>query len=315
MNYFLLLNKPTFLSIFLLWSLVSIGQKESKDVLDSTLIPENAVEYFELSWPTDDVLCDSYPFSEGPMGCTIYRLKKSKKIVYVQENGAFCQGDSDFDNIYFFNKKGEAVYSTFMGIYAPGIVTFYKNGVPDLEIASPGEGEEEYAPIVREPEYTDSLLSKDMDKMLADYLKRRKDRLEFLKKMNFTPEQKQEEKEAKNLIEELENKIESEINWKGDCVFRLPKLIKWGELGEVAKLNTKNVTVYKDFDIKSKVIYKFTQNGENLEVLKQAILEEYYPGHITDWRCIRFTDPKTLKLIEGWIPTEFIMEEVFRKED
>lgn len=280
---------------------------------DSIPFPANAVEYFEFSWPADDILCDSYPFSEGPLTFTVCRLKNSKKIVSFHELGAFCQGDSDFNNYFIFNLKGEAVYSNSMGIYAPAITTFYMRGTPDIEIAVPGEGEEEYKPIFREPEYKDSLTSDDIEKTIADYLKRSKDRLAFLKKMTFKNEEKDKIKEVKNLINDLESSIDSEIIWSDGGVFRKPKLIKWGESGELAKLNTKNVTVYEDFDIKSKVIYNFTQYAENLEVIKQAIIEEYYPGQITDWRYIRYTDPSTLKNIEGWIPTEFIMEEVFRE--
>jgi hypothetical protein len=255
------------------------------------------VEIFTSAWTTDQLLCDQYQGSVGDNDYDVYRLAKSKKITYEHERGAYCQGDSDFDNRTLFDLQGHYVWSSNWALYAPQSTTFYTNGVALASLQKPGEGEDEYAPrIVKENDKYVYTAPDDPVQERRERVANRKRGLEKLMKMLTDTAEIDEAQNALDFVSEL---LANDENWQWKAQYILRRAGK------------DESTMVSRFEV------KLHENPKNSAKVVDKI--SYYDGYVDvteisadgKWYKVSGTHKLTNAKFVGWIERKFIVPGIF----
>lgn len=263
------------------------------------------VEVYTLEWPGDDLLCDKYEGSEGPLIYTVSRLRSSKKIIHVSADGAYCQGDSEFFYTYFFDEKGNAIYSISLGMYSPNVFSLYQDGKCVTKVETRGEGEENYAPRVKKVTSEEIVTSSDFEKAIEEHFQDMKKRIEALEMMTFRPDEPHSKVEADSIRKLLEAEVKKGITYQPGFVWRKPIP------GEKALIIATDVRVRSAWGSSAGVISKISCYDNNPLVIAVGDEETIVPYGTHAWYKIRFTDGKTQKSAEGWIFGAFVAKNIF----
>ena len=288
---------------------VAAGQWKNVPVhrlYSSFIVSGAAVEMYELEWPSDNLLCDTYTASAGGLTYRVYRMMESKKIIYVTETGYYCQGDSEYSYAYMFDENGNAIYSIAGGnIYYPTTIRFYEEGKPALEIEY---GAAEGGPpgrTIKDPANTDVVTASDFERKISTYRQQMRDRAEILKTLQLDSA---ERREADSLVQLLEASLNQEITYQRGYEYRKAYAIG----GETTRLNETEISVRISPNVHSEIIGKVSCYDINIQVIgmKDPInVMDPYGNHY--WYQIRYTDANNRKLIEGWISGDHLAEGVY----
>jgi hypothetical protein len=281
---------------------------------DFPVIPPNAdIEMFELTWPADDRLCDTYEGSNGGLVYQVYRLKESKKIVYVNQEGYFCQGDSEYYEGYYFDENGNLKYSVQGGMYQPILARFYTPGQPTREVNYSGEGENSRKRVVTTLTETEKITTDDVTRQIETLKETMRKRIQALQAITFTNRDKQDEQEADSLISLLQTSVNKEITYTDGFVWRKPQPIKIGAIGEAGRLTGTDIRVRKSPHSNAEVIAKASEYELWITVIEIGKTQHIAPYGEHAWYKISYLEDDTRQKIEGWVFGAFIMEGVYRK--
>lgn len=296
------MNRKSIFSFFLL-ALIFTTE------LFSQTIPLNSeVEFCEITWPGDWILCDSYSESEGPMSLRIYRIKNTKQIVQIEETGAYCQGDSEYGHYTLFDEKGFAIFHSSGGnMYVPTIITLFNNSIPELEAELPADEDHATKIIVRKPQTKDPVTTSSVDDLILYYFSKMQTRIDTLAKMKFKKDQWEAKREADSIVTVLKEEIHKGIVYNDGYFYRFP--VK----GEYATLKGMDIRLRDSPSAKSKVIGKVNGYDWSIEILDIKGSENIDPYGIFPWYKIKVEIPNNTPY-EGWIFGAFILPGVYFKK-
>lgn len=131
-------------------------------------------------------------------------MVKTKQIICVSDWGAYCQGDSEFGSDYFFDAKGNAIFSSGgHNEYVDEHVYFYKNGIPTVEVIHPSAYGDLKIRTIRPAKPTDAVTTVPFVERVDELLETMKKRIKSLEKITNEHENIENQKEARNTIKEL----------------------------------------------------------------------------------------------------------------
>ncbi|HLP12870.1 MAG TPA: hypothetical protein VK177_13125 [Flavobacteriales bacterium] len=257
------------------------------------------IDVFEMSWQSDDALCDSYEGSDGPLTYYAYRLTSSEKIIFITEAGSYCQGDSEFDNTTLYDLQGNYVMSTHFGMYQPRTTTFYESGIPVARLEEQGEGEEAYSPrLLRETtNHVYSLKDEgEPGRVLQERMHKRRNGLEKLQK---TLTDQRDKDEAAKTLEMLSEILMTQENWewKTRCVLRKARKT------ESTMVSRFEVPVHADANQTSKAIDKISYYDKYLTVDEISADGNWYKLSGT----YTFSGQK----VQGWVEKKYLVPGIF----
>jgi hypothetical protein len=275
--------------------------------------PDSEIEVFEMSWPSDDRLCDTYEGSDGGLVYRVYRLKESKKIMYVNQEGYFCQGDSEYYQGYYFNENGNLIYSVQGGIYQPIIARFYTPGQPTIEVNYAGEGENSRKRVISPLPATTQITTGDITQQIQNFREKMRKRMEALQALSVKLKEKEDQQEADSLINLLQISLEKEMTYTDGYVWRKPRPIKTGVIGEVGRLTGTDIRVRKTPHLNAEVIAKASEYELWVSVIEIGKTQTIAPYGEHAWYKISYLEDYTQQKIEGWVFGAFVMEGVYKK--
>ena len=263
------------------------------------------VEAFKLTWPEDLNLCDRYLSSNGSLEYTIYRLKDTKTIIGIYEEGAFCQGDSEYASYMTFDRNGLATRSYSGGNdYTETTITLYEQGKAKTKYI--------YEPYPQEnsPKQTTTMLnaeeathSKNIKIKIEDYRKEMTTRVKELKQLIEDGELSAEElTEAKETIQTLERNLTQPITYKADFVLRQPTS------DETCLLRGTEIPLMETASSSSKELGKVSHFEEYIEV--KAIKDTEKEGR---WYHISYYTRDESKRVRGWVAGKFVTAGIYPK--
>jgi len=323
--------RPVLFAGFLAFGLLSCSEnadksKETSAAKDSSAKQTTAVDYYKsltpvrelemycLSWPGDDLLCDSYEGSEGVLDFCVYRLKSSKKIVYVDVAGAYCQGDSEFGWICQYDEQGTPLYYyTGRNEYVPTVnryLTSDKSVIQVTEEPDMGRGIGR-SRKVETLKTMDAPGTADIEKQIADLHGQMRQRLAALKKMEFNADETDKKREAQMLMDSLQASLSRGIKYSGGFVLRKPMPTQKGTRGEWAQLTGTDIRVRAKPGSKEEIVAKINCYDLPIEVIDMADAEMIAPFGKHPWYKITYEDFNTRKPIQGWIFGAFVMEDAY----
>lgn len=262
-----------------------------------------AVEVYTLEWPADELLCDAYDGSEGPLQYEMFRLKKSGQIVKVREFGAYCQGDSEYGYSYHFDEAGNVSYSVTGGnIYTSTYIRFYTGGRPVTEAEYAPELESAYMRTIRNLSETESLR---LDSFIAyrDSLRMRmRKRIQSLQTLLPSLDDTGKQAEATKTIQELESGL-AEAVYKEGYTWRKPRYPH-----EELKVKGTDIRVRSGPGSQWPVQAKVSQFELYMKCLEVRGMETIEPYGTYPWYKIRYYNKG---LQEGWIFGAFVQSGVY----
>lgn len=269
-----------------------------------SIIPNSEIEFFTIEWPGDDMLCEAYEGSEGPLHYKVCRLKQSKKIVYVTESGAYCQGDSEFSRYYLFDENGYVIYSEEQGLYNPSNITFYEAGKPIIRVEYPGEGEDTYERRTLKISSSEQLTATQFESKIDGYRQQMKSRIASLKSTKFETEG--EKDEALKTISLLESSYNKKTAYEDGYIFRKPMV------DEFALLSGRDIRVRTSPNSTAEVKGKVSYYNTYIKIQDIQGMEDIQPFGKHPWYNIQYVDASQ-KLHEGWVFGAFIVPNVYTK--
>ena len=281
-----------------------------------SMIPGAEVEVFELTWPGDDLLCDSYEGSEGEMVYRVYRLKDSKKVVYITEGGAYCQGDSEYSFAYRFGMDGYAVYSEHGGNdYVPTTINFYEGGKPSTEIAYSPAADGPPKRTIQKAAPGETATARQYEQKITEYRQRMQARANTLKSLKFKPDETDKKADAEALVKELEATLAQGISYQDVYVLRTAQPSEKSGDGEMTLINGTDVRVRTQPNLNAGVLAKVSYYNTDVMVIDQAPAETVAPFGTYPWYKIEYTDVVSHKEVQGWIFGAFLAVGVYPKID
>ncbi len=273
------------------------------------------VEFFELSWPGDDRLCESYDKTDGPLTYRVYRLKESKRIVRIYEEGAFCQGDSDFGYYFLFDQNGNAIYSQNVALFPS--ITFYESGKEMIEVEYDSEFDITDFRKIKKINSGEVLTTKEYENKIEEYRETMRERSASLRTFIAKTNDADDIKEAESLIEQLQSSLRKKVEYQDGYVYRKPLPMEEGKSGELCMVNALDIRVRAEPNSTSKVISKVSYYNNHIEVIDIEGMETIEPLGTHPWYKINFIDwnasaPETT---EGWIFGAFIVPDIFEKRE
>jgi hypothetical protein len=271
------------------------------------------VEYMEIRWPGDRILCDCYLKSNGNIVYRVFRFKKSKEIIKVREEGAYCQGDSEYSKQYLFDRKGFAYYSFTGGnIYTPTIVTIYKKGIP-LKIIEYASENDSYNKMIKRkikvPTKKKIVSVNDVEKRVAELRQTIKERILELQKIvqNKSPCKRGPEgtEEAGSTIKSLKKSLRQK-GFTGTLYYRKPRI------NENTMISGEKVRMRNGQSLTSKIIGTVSSYDLDFIVTGIGKVETIDPWGASRWYKVRYKNQYG-KNIEGWVFGAFISPGIYPK--
>ncbi|GEM_PF-6821300 len=297
-------------------------------------LPKNVtIEIMEFSWPADEVLCDLYQESDGPLYFALYRIKETGQIIYAYESGAYCQGDSEYYRHWMLDLEGNVVHEYYGHIYAPDIAVFYEDGKAAIKVEFPAFSEAPSEPleppVLSQLDRTESMTATHLENRIQEYLEKvklRKEKLEGLPHNDANArqalfemygEEALEEKaswifERDRLVKEMDSILRAYQAYSPTGLeIRKPIKLANASRGESLMVTKLNVPVYQSPSSDSRIISSTSYYDPTLFLVEEGPKETIPPFGTHHWYKVKKYYDRSEPSFEGWIYGAFVAKGLY----